>query len=102
MNKKECEIMKDLLPSYAEEICTKASKEWVEEHLKNCNECRRTVELLKTTELSAKQLEQEKLEATRKVIRQNLRRSTLNLSLSLCLIMAILMIMVLIKFRNCL
>lgn len=94
MRNKECDIMKDLLPSYVDEICTEASKEWVEQHLKGCEDCKKTVELLKNTELSAKQLEQEKLEATRKVIRQNLRRSTLNLSLSLCLVMAILMIMV--------
>lgn len=92
MNNKECEIMKDLLPSYAEEICTEASREWVEEHLKNCEECRKTVALLKTTEISAKRLEQESLDAGRKVIRQNLRRSMLNLGL--CLVMAFLMIFV--------
>lgn len=83
MNNKECEIMKDLLPSYAEEICTEASKEWVEEHLKGCEECKKTVELLKNTELSAKQLEQESLDAGKKVIRQNLRRSVFSFGLSL-------------------
>ncbi len=39
MNKFDCEIIKDLLPLYADNICTEKSSECVEEHLKNCSEC---------------------------------------------------------------
>ena len=92
MSKRECDIIKDLLPSYVDEICSEASKEWIEEHLKECEECRKTVNILKNTEISAKKLEQESLEAGRKVLRKNLRQSVLNLGL--CLLTAFLMLLV--------
>ena len=43
MSKRECDIIKDLLPSYVDEICSEASKEWIEEHLKECAQCRRVL-----------------------------------------------------------
>ncbi len=92
MSKRECDIIKDLLPSYVDEICSEASKEWIEEHLKECEECRKTVSMLRDTEISAKKLEQESLEAGRKVIRKNLRRSVFNLGL--CILTAFLMFLV--------
>ena len=82
MSKRECDIIKDLLTSYVDEICSEASKEWIEEHLKECEECRKTVSMLRDTEISAKKLEQEQLEAGRKVIRQNLKRSLFSFGLS--------------------
>ena len=41
---KRCEITKDLLPLYADEICTDASREFVAEHLKECEDCRQELE----------------------------------------------------------
>ena len=82
MSKRECDIIKDLLPSYVDEICSEASKEWIEEHLKECEGCRALAERMKNTEISAKRLEQEQLEAGRKVIRQNLKRSLFSFGLS--------------------
>lgn len=38
--KKRCEMTKDLLPLYADEICGEASREFVEEHLRECGDCR--------------------------------------------------------------
>ena len=90
MSKRECDIIKDLLPSYVDEICSVASKEWIEEHLKECEECRALAEMMKNTEISAKRLEFEQLEAGRKVIRQNLKRSLISLGLS-ALVFAVLM-----------
>ena len=92
MNKKECDIIKDLLPSYVDNICSEASREWIEAHLAECEECRASAEVMKNTEFSAQRLEQEQLEAGRKIIRQNLRRSVLNLGL--CFLMAFLMFFV--------
>lgn len=85
MSKRECDIIKDLLPSYVDEICSEASKEWIEEHLAGCEDCKRTVEMLKNTEISSRRLELESLDAGRKVIRQNLRRGMV--SLGLCFLM---------------
>lgn len=36
---KQCEIVKDLLPLYADEVCSESSAELVKEHLKNCPDC---------------------------------------------------------------
>ena len=77
MNNKECDIIKDLLPSYVDNICSDASTEWIEAHLAECEECREVAEVMKHTEISAMMLEQEQLEAGRKVVRKNLRRSVL-------------------------
>lgn len=37
---KRCEMTKDLLPLYADEICGQASREFVEAHLDECEDCR--------------------------------------------------------------
>ena len=67
MKNKECDIIKDLLPSYVDNICSEASKEWVEAHLAECEECRATAQNFKSTEISAKQLDFAQLDATKKV-----------------------------------
>lgn len=90
MSKKECDIIKDLLPSYVDGICSEASREWIEEHLKECEECRALAEVMKNTEFSAKRLEQEQLEAGRKVIRQNLKRSLVCFGLSVLMFVVLL------------
>ena len=37
---KECAIVQDLLPLYEEELLQVETKQFIEEHLKNCKECR--------------------------------------------------------------
>ncbi|MBO5352497.1 MAG: zf-HC2 domain-containing protein [Lachnospiraceae bacterium] len=92
MKKQECDIVKDLMPSYVDNICSEASRLWIEEHMADCEECRRTLKLLKNTEISAKRLEVEQLDAARKVVRQNLHRSMAGFGL--CLVMTVLMLFV--------
>jgi len=41
MSRISCNVAKDLLPSYLDEICSGESKELVEEHLLECPSCRR-------------------------------------------------------------
>ncbi len=45
--KKECNIVKDLLPLYLDNVCSNESKELVLNHLKNCDECQKELENLK-------------------------------------------------------
>lgn len=47
--KKECEMIKDLLPLYVDQVCSEESKQYVEEHLKTCTECAGLVEKMQTT-----------------------------------------------------
>ncbi len=44
-----CEIVEDLLILYEEGECSKGSKEFIDEHLKNCEKCRKLKEKLKIT-----------------------------------------------------
>ena len=52
MNKTNCNITKDLLPLYIDEICSEDSQKYVSEHLLACEACRETYALLKKTELT--------------------------------------------------
>ena len=49
MNNINCDIIRDLLPSYLDGICSEASSALIEEHLKDCSECRRAVSSMKAS-----------------------------------------------------
>ena len=49
--KAECEVIRDLLPLYVDEICSGQSREIVEEHLKECEECSEILKKLQNTEI---------------------------------------------------
>lgn len=59
-----CNIIKDLMPSFVDEICSEDSKNLVCEHIQNCKQCKEFLESMKnpiqSIELSA---EQDKLKA---------------------------------------
>ncbi len=82
----ECDIIKDLLPSYADEICSEATREWVEQHLAECPQCKETAELLKNTEFTAEGLEQKGLDAVRKVKQRTILQSVLSAGLCVALL----------------
>jgi len=48
---KECEVIRDLLPLYADDVCSSRSRELIEEHLQNCPECSGLLEKLRTDEI---------------------------------------------------
>ncbi|MGE7924286.1 anti-sigma factor family protein [Viridibacillus arvi] len=41
-----CNIIKDLLPSYIDEICSEDTAKLVEDHVQHCDECRQTLKRL--------------------------------------------------------
>ena len=43
----KCCLIKDLLPSYIDELCAEQSRKLIEEHLKDCPDCRATFEAMK-------------------------------------------------------
>ena len=47
---KDCEIIKDLLPLYVDDVCSTETREFVEKHLKNCNECQKYFETMEKDE----------------------------------------------------
>lgn len=58
--KKNCNIIKDLLPLYVDEVCSEDSKKIVEEHLKDCDNCQKELEsinfYLQTSKLNEKNI----------------------------------------------
>ena len=49
--KTDCEIIRDLLPLYVDDICSEKSRELVDEHLRECTECGSLLDRLKRTEI---------------------------------------------------
>ncbi len=47
----ECSIIRDLLPLYADDVCSGASRELIEKHLPECPECSAELERLRSTEI---------------------------------------------------
>lgn len=47
MNNMPCEVIKDLLPSYIDELTSEASNRLIEEHLAGCEACRETLNSMK-------------------------------------------------------
>ena len=47
----KCEIIRDLLPLYADDACSRESRELVEEHIKECPGCADELERLRNTEI---------------------------------------------------
>ncbi len=44
--KYNCELVKDLIPLYQDKVCSDESRRIVEEHVKECEKCRKTAEMM--------------------------------------------------------
>lgn len=42
----DCEVIKDLLPLYIDGACSNKSKEIIEEHIRECNSCKKEFQLM--------------------------------------------------------
>ena len=49
--KTDCDVIRDLLPLYADKACSERSREMVEDHLEECPDCRNMVGMLLDTEI---------------------------------------------------
>ena len=49
--KYDCEVIRDLLPLYADRACSERSRTMVEEHLQECPDCRRMASMLLDTRI---------------------------------------------------
>ena len=47
--KYDCDVIRDLLPLYADKACSERSRDMVEEHLEECPDCRNMVSMLMNT-----------------------------------------------------
>ncbi len=69
MEKMNCDIIRDLIPSYVDDVCSQATKECVEAHLEECGECRLIAARLRDNALSGEKLEQKGLDGLKKIKR---------------------------------
>ena len=72
--KKECEIIRDILPLYADNACSDSSREIVEEHLKECPDCAAYLEQIRDSE-AEEELKDEKALVIRNQAKRFKRRS---------------------------
>ena len=72
---KECEVIRDLLPLYADEVCSATSAELVEEHLQDCPDCSAMLERLRSHEIES-DLREEKEQVIQYQAKRFRRRST--------------------------
>ena len=68
---KDCEIIKDLLPLYVDDVCSTETKEFVEKHLKNCNECQKIFETMEKDENNKNSDEKESIKNFNNKIKRN-------------------------------
>lgn len=73
--KKECEIIRDILPLYVDNACSASSREIVDEHLKECAECAGYLEEIRDSEVES-ELKDEKALVIRHQAKRFKRRST--------------------------
>lgn len=79
---KECKIVEDLLPLYEEDLLQPDSKDFIEEHLKHCEDCRKIVAGI------GKPLPTFEVKKEPKIIRKIMRKTSL-IQFILILLMAV-------------
>ncbi len=76
-----CNVIRDLMPSYLDDICSKESRYLVDAHLISCEQCRAHMELLKNVELTDEQGEECRVSCLKKVKRHYASRERISLIL---------------------
>ncbi len=76
-----CDIVKDLIPSYLEDLCSEDSRKAVEAHLSACPECRSHLEAIKHIQLSPGEAGQGQLNFMKRVKQYYARKNALGAAL---------------------
>lgn len=77
MSKLPCEVVQDLFPSYIDELTSEVTKKLVDEHVEDCQECKRVLSFMKNPEAEPMELVKEKEEIDfLKKARRNNRKKT--------------------------
>ena len=71
---KECEIVRDILPLYVDDVCSASSREIIDEHLKTCPDCAAYLEDIRASEAES-ELKSEKSLVIQNQARRFKRRS---------------------------
>ena len=74
--KLSCNIIKDLLPSYLEDLCTADTKHAVEEHLSECSTCKNLADVMRQTDFVAERSESAQIDYMKKVKRHFIKKGS--------------------------
>ena len=74
--KMDCDVIRDILPLYADEACSDKSRALVEEHLGECEACREELAKMRATELESG-MRRERINVIDYAMKRFRRRSTL-------------------------
>ena len=72
--KTDCDVIRDLLPLYADDVCSGSSRQMIDEHLQECPECSAMLERLRADEIESG-LQEEKEQVIEHRAKQFKRRS---------------------------
>lgn len=93
MDRITCDIIRDLLPLYIDEVCSAGSRALVEEHLQNCRACKAEYEAVSKREFFYDAKEKEVLDGLSKRWKRS-KRKTLFVGAAIALIAALLVGMI--------
>ena len=98
--KKECDIAQDLLFSYKDGCLKQGSKEFVEKHLKNCEECSEIYEQLNKEEVTFKS-EDIEVDYLKKIKKKMKKKTKITIIISIILVIIVsINILVFINYNN--
>lgn len=100
--KNECNIVKELLPNYIENLLSDEAKDYVEKHLESCNKCKQTLEIIRDerTEIENNDKREEQVELNHlKKYKRKMSAIKLVLFVVLLLILSICSLFI-VKFKN--
>lgn len=61
-----CYIVRDLLPSYIDKLCSHESNQFIEEHISSCSDCKNVLDTMKEEVEGADELDQVKIQVAKK------------------------------------
>lgn len=76
LNERNCNIIKDLLPSYLENICTSDTRNAVNKHLSKCDACRKLVVMMRETEFISERTEFAEIDYMKKLKKNFIKKGS--------------------------
>ena len=75
--KMKCSVIQDLMPSYVDEICSQDSRELVQEHVAECEQCKVKLEQMKNTQIVGGDASKKQVDYLKKIRNTILRKEWL-------------------------
>ena len=97
-----CCLIKDLLPSYIDELCAEQSRKLIEEHLKDCPDCRATFEAMKDDEKPVEKVAVDDAAIIKKAnekMKKDINKRTIP-AIIVCVVLVLVIIAMLVPFKS--